>query len=57
VGHEVNGVAPALLELADLVVEIPMFGAKRSLNVAVSFGVLAYQVRRRWAAHRLGGGA
>jgi tRNA G18 (ribose-2'-O)-methylase SpoU len=53
----VNGVAPALLELADLVVEIPLFGAKRSLNVAVSFGVLAYQVRRRWAAHRLGGGA
>lgn len=57
VGHEVNGVAPALLEMADLVVEIPMFGAKRSLNVAVSFGVLAYQVRRRWAMHRAGGGA
>lgn len=48
VGHEVRGVRPEILELADHVVEIPMFGAKQSLNVAVSFGVLAYQVRRRW---------
>jgi tRNA G18 (ribose-2'-O)-methylase SpoU len=57
VGHEVRGVAPELLALADLVVEIPMFGAKRSLNVAVSFGVLAYQIRRRWAQAGGTGGA
>ncbi len=48
VGHEVSGVRPEILELADHVVEIPMAGAKQSLNVAVSFGILAYQVRRRW---------
>ena len=30
--------------------------AKRSLNVAVSFGVLAYEVRRQWTADRLSGG-
>ena len=48
VGHEVRGVRPEILDIADHIVEIPMFGTKQSLNVAVSFGVLAYQVRRRW---------
>ncbi len=28
--------------------EIPMAGVKHSLNVAVSFGVLAFQIRRMW---------
>lgn len=57
VGHEVHGVAPELLALADLVVEIPMFGAKRSLNVAVSFGLLAYEARRQWQRRSADGGA
>ncbi len=48
VGHEVNGVAPEILDIADDVVEIPMAGSKHSLNVAVSFGVLAYAIRRSW---------
>lgn len=48
VGHEVKGVRPEIIEQADHVVEIPMFGAKQSLNVAVSFGILAYQIRRCW---------
>jgi len=47
-GHEVSGVSPAVLEAADVHVEIPMHGAKRSLNVAVSFGVVAFTARRRW---------
>ncbi len=50
VGHEVNGVRSEILSLADNVVEIPMAGVKHSLNVAVSFGVLAFQVRRLWQA-------
>lgn len=57
VGHEVRGVAPELVEQADLVVEIPMFGAKHSLNVAVSFGLLAYQARRRWQGRHARGGS
>ncbi len=52
VGHEVRGVSPAVLEAVDAAVEIPMAGAKRSLNVAVSFGVLAFELRRRWLAAR-----
>lgn len=45
VGHEVRGVQPELLALVDGAVAIPMWGAKHSLNVAVSFGVMAYGVR------------
>jgi len=52
VGHEVSGVRPEILELADEVVEIPMAGSKHSLNVAVSFGVLAFAVRRQWLARQ-----
>lgn len=48
VGHEVKGVRPEILEIADHVVEIPMAGLKHSLNVAVSFGVLAFAVRKCW---------
>lgn len=50
VGHEVKGVRPEILELADQTVEIPMVGIKHSLNVAVSFGILAYEVRKHWQA-------
>ena len=52
VGHEVNGVNPEILALADEVVEIPMAGTKHSLNVAVSFGVLAFAVRNQWLAQQ-----
>lgn len=48
VGHEVGGVRSEILDMADAVVEIPMAGVKQSLNVAVSFGILAYAVRKNW---------
>lgn len=41
-GSETNGVSGAALSLADEVIEIPMFGKKESLNVAVAFGIIAY---------------
>jgi 23S rRNA (guanosine2251-2'-O)-methyltransferase len=41
-GPEVTGLSPALLKLCDQIVEIPMRGKKESLNVAVSFGIVAY---------------
>lgn len=50
VGHEVQGVQPKILALADQTVEIPMAGLKDSLNVAVSFGVMAFAVRSQWLA-------
>ncbi|OIO87003.1 MAG: hypothetical protein AUK01_01380 [Anaerolineae bacterium CG2_30_57_67] len=42
VGNEVTGVDPALLEMCDDVVEIPMRGQKRSLNVEVAFAIAAH---------------
>lgn len=44
VGNEVTGVDPGILALSDLVLDIPMTGYKRSLNVAVAFGIAVYQL-------------
>jgi tRNA G18 (ribose-2'-O)-methylase SpoU len=52
VGHEVRGVSAEILDLADHVVNIPMYGSKQSLNVAVSFGVLAYEIDKQWRRRR-----
>lgn len=41
-GHEVAGISPVLLAAADQVIDLPMRGAKSSLNVAVAFGIAAY---------------
>ena len=38
-GNEVRGIAPATCDLADVVLEIPQFGAKKSLNVSVCGGI------------------
>ena len=46
-GNEVSGICDTLLELCDAAVEIDMAGIKNSLNVAVAFGVMAYQIRSR----------
>lgn len=42
VGNEQAGVDPGLLEIADLVLSVPMSGLKTSLNVAVTFGIAVY---------------
>ncbi len=41
-GEEVNGIDPWLVERADHVVEIPMFGKKESFNVSVATGIALY---------------
>ena len=50
VGNEVTGVAPDVLAAADLVVALPQWGTKASLNVSVAFGVAAYGLVGRWRA-------
>lgn len=45
VGNEGNGVQPALIEQADQVIKIPMFGQAESLNVAIASAILMYQTR------------
>jgi tRNA G18 (ribose-2'-O)-methylase SpoU len=44
VGNEPEGLRPSVLEKADAVLEIPMRGQKESLNVAVAFGIAAYEI-------------
>lgn len=44
VGHEVDGVDPAIVNSADICLEIPQFGTKHSLNVAVSAAITLYQL-------------
>lgn len=47
IGNEIAGVRDDLLEASDAVVEIPMFGKKESLNVAVAAGVALYGIRAK----------
>jgi 23S rRNA (guanosine2251-2'-O)-methyltransferase len=43
-GNEVRGVLDEVVQMADVVVEIPQFGTKHSLNVSVSIGVVVWDV-------------
>lgn len=45
VGNEVTGVDPLILEQCELLIYIPMSGHKRSLNVAIAYGVAVYWLR------------
>lgn len=44
VGHESFGVSKEVLKLCDGVVELPMYGINKSLNVMVSLGIVLYKV-------------
>jgi 23S rRNA (guanosine2251-2'-O)-methyltransferase len=44
IGNEVTGIDPGVLALCDRTLSIPMGGAKRSLNVAIAFGIAAYSI-------------
>lgn len=41
-GHEVYGVDQQVVDAADLTIEIPQFGTKHSLNVAVTAGIVLW---------------
>ena len=47
-GHEVDGIAPALLEQSDVHVRIPTLGTKGSINVATAGGVVLYELLRKY---------
>ena len=46
-GHELEGVPASILDLSDVVVQIPMLGEKESLNVAVAFGAAGYIINSK----------
>ena len=42
-GNEVEGVDQRIVDIADIILEIPQFGVKHSLNVSVSVGIALWQ--------------
>jgi tRNA G18 (ribose-2'-O)-methylase SpoU len=46
VGNEITGVAQDLIDLCDFSIEIPQYGIKQSLNVAVDYGVAVFELRK-----------
>ncbi len=46
-GNEVTGVNDEVLKMADGCIEIPQWGAKHSLNIAVSMGVVLWEMVRQ----------
>jgi tRNA G18 (ribose-2'-O)-methylase SpoU len=47
-GNEVQGIPPDLLAATGLVLALPQYGVKDSLNVSVAFGVAAYGLVGRY---------
>ena len=47
-GNEVTGINLKVQSRCDAVVRIPMHGYKNSINVATAFGVILYEILRRW---------
>ncbi|WP_298892473.1 RNA methyltransferase [uncultured Psychroserpens sp.] len=43
-GNEVKGVSQEVVNASDMVIEIPQFGTKHSLNISVSCGVVVWDV-------------
>ena len=43
-GHEISGVDQEIINICDQVIEIPQFGTKHSLNIAVSAGIVMWEI-------------
>ena len=43
-GNEVSGLSTSILNLCDLIIEIPMKGEKESLNVSVASGIALFRI-------------
>lgn len=44
-GDEVNGIDPELREACDVLLQIPMYGDKSSLNISVAVGIALYSLQ------------
>lgn len=47
IGNEVSGLSEEIMNLCDDIVQIKMQGIKESLNVAVAFGIAAYELKNQ----------
>jgi len=48
VGNEGVGIQDRIVQVCDYAVELPQHGMKSSMNVAVAFGIMLYELRRQW---------
>ncbi len=48
IGNEITGVSKEIVAECDLGFEIPMYGTKQSLNVAVAYGIAIFELSRIW---------
>ncbi len=46
IGNEITGVSQDLVDLCDFSIEIPQYGIKQSLNVAVAYGIAIFELRK-----------
>ena len=46
IGNEITGVSQELIDLCDYSIEIPQYGIKQSLNVAVAYGIAVFELRK-----------
>jgi len=45
-GNEIDGVAQDVLNLCDFCIEIPQFGTKHSFNIAISVGIVLWELNK-----------
>lgn len=45
-GHEINGVDQEVLNNCDYCIEIPQFGTKHSFNIAISVGIVLWELSK-----------
>jgi 23S rRNA (guanosine2251-2'-O)-methyltransferase len=45
-GNEVNGVDQDIINLCDYCIEIPQFGTKHSFNIAISVGIVLWELNK-----------
>lgn len=54
IGNEITGVSQELIDLCDFSIEIPQYGIKQSLNVAVAYGISIFELRKLFDGDNLG---
>jgi tRNA G18 (ribose-2'-O)-methylase SpoU len=47
VGNETTGISKEVLDMSDLIVELPLWGVNKSLNVMVSCGIILYEIMKQ----------
>jgi len=46
-GHEIRGVDQRVVDMSDRCIEIPQYGTKHSLNIAVAAGIVIWEIFRQ----------